>query len=227
MVLNTKDMGNEQKKSRAVAVIVAHPDDETLWAGGTIAGDKDRPPRFFRALKILGAEGNMGDLDDGPEQNPLAQNEVESTILQLLPHRHFDLIISHNPAGEYTRHLRHEEIGRAVITLWQAGQIAAPELWAFAYEDGGKQYLPRPVKTADIYQTLPEIIWQKKCNLVTATYGFGINSFEAKTTASSRLKLRIKTFEFTAGIIDLELPINAALVVIGLSGPGLKLTLAV
>jgi len=189
--------GTNKKKSKAVAVIVAHPDDETLWTGGTIlsyrawnwfiitlyrASDRDRAPKFFRALKVLGAEGNMGDLDDSPEQKPLAENEVQGTILQLLPRQHFDLIISHNPAGEYTRHIRHEEIGRAVITLWQVGKIVATKLWTFAYEDGGKQYLPRPIKTAHIYRILPERTWQRKYSLITATYGFGKNSFEAETT---------------------------------------------
>jgi LmbE family N-acetylglucosaminyl deacetylase len=197
MVLNTEDRGNEQKKSKAVAVIVAHPDDETLWAGGTIlsypawnwfiitlcrASDRDRAPKFFQALKVLGAEGNMGNLDDSPEQKPLAQNEVQGTILQLLPRQHFDLIISHNPTGEYTRHIRHEEIGRAVITLWQAGKIAANELWTFAYEDGRKQYLPRAIKTAHIYRILPERTWQRKYKIITATYGFDKNGFEAETT---------------------------------------------
>src|SRR5574341_1460899 len=186
-----------KEKSKAVAVIVAHPDDETLWAGGTIltqsswhpfiitlcrASDRDRAPRFFQALKALGAGGQMGDLDDGPEQKPLTENEVQGTILQLLSRKHFDLIISHNPAGEYTRHLRHEEIGRAVITLWHAGKISADELWTFAYEDGGRQYLPKPIKTANIYHSLPAGIWQRKYGIITGTYGFEKNGFEAETT---------------------------------------------
>lgn len=117
------------KKPKIVAVIVAHPDDETLWSGGTIlshpswnwfiitlcrASDRDRAPKFFQTLKTLGVEGKMGDLDDSREQKPLAETVVQETILQLLPQKHFDLMIAHNPAGEYTRHLRHEEIGRAV-----------------------------------------------------------------------------------------------------------------
>lgn len=129
------DMGHKGE-SKTAAVIVAHPDDETLWAGGTIlsqaarnwfiaslcrASDVDRAPRFMRALQDLGADGKMSDLDDGPEQKPLSENEIQETILHLLPQRHFDLIISHNPAGEYTRHLRHEELGRAVIMLWHLG----------------------------------------------------------------------------------------------------------
>ena len=33
----------------------------------------------------------MGDLDDGPEQKPLDETEVEQSILNLLPANHFDL----------------------------------------------------------------------------------------------------------------------------------------
>ena len=190
------DMGHQEKLVKA-AVIVAHPDDETLWAGGTIlsqpdwnwfivtlcrASDADRAPKFFRALKALGADGKMSDLDDGPEQKPLAEDEIQDAILQLLPQKHFDLIVSHSPAGEYTRHRRHEEIGKAVITLWYLEKISASELWVFAYEDGDKQYLPRPIKTAHIYQALPENIWQKKYGIITSTYGFETNGFEAETT---------------------------------------------
>ncbi len=109
-----------KSSTKTVAVIVAHPDDETLWAGGTIlshpecewyivslcrGNDKDRAPKFYQALKILKAKGTMGDLDDGPEQIPLNEEEVENAILDLLPAKHFDLIISHNPSGEYTRHI--------------------------------------------------------------------------------------------------------------------------
>ncbi len=185
------------EKLKEVAVIVAHPDDETLWAGGTLlsqtswrcvivtlcrASDSDRAPKFYQAVKALGAEGKMGDLNDGPRQAPLAENTLHKTILQLLPRKRFDLIISHNPAGEYTRHRRHEEIGRAIIRLWHQGKISTDKLWTFAYEDGGKQYRPRPIKTATVYCPLPESIWKRKYNIITAIYGFPQNGFEAETT---------------------------------------------
>ena len=189
-------MGHEPA-SKTVAVIVAHPDDETLWAGGTIlnqpswnwfimtlcrASDRDRAPKFFQALDVLGASGTMGDLDDGAEQEPLAENVVQEAILQLLPQTHFDLILSHSPAGEYTRHRRHEEIGKAVIMLWQAGKLSTEELWIFAYEDGRKQYLPRAIQTAPIHYNVPEPIWQKKYSIITSVYGFEKHGFEAETT---------------------------------------------
>ncbi len=187
----------DKSSSKSVAVIVAHPDDETLWAGGTILSnpswnwfivcltresDKDRAPKFYKTLQILGSEGIMGDMDDGPEQKPLDENELEQQILKLLPHSHFDLIISHDPGGEYTRHLRHEETGKAVIKLWHSGRISANELWTFAYEDGNKDYFPRPIKTSSSYNLLTEHIWLKKYSIITATYGFDKDSFEANTT---------------------------------------------
>jgi LmbE family N-acetylglucosaminyl deacetylase len=187
----------DKKNSKEVAVIVAHPDDETLWAGGTILShpswqwfivclcrrsDKERAPKFLKTLQILRSEGIMGDLDDGPEQKPLDENELEHAILHLLPSMHFDLIISHNPNGEYTRHVRHEEISKAVIKLWHAGKISANELWTFAYEDGDKEYYPRPIETASYYRVLTKRIWLKKYSIITETYGFEKTSFEAETT---------------------------------------------
>ena len=183
--------------TKTVALIVAHPDDETLWAGGTIlchpswqwfivclcrGSDKERAPRFYKALHVLKSEGIMGDLDDGPEQKPLDEKEVERAILDLLPPKHFDLIISHNPSGEYTRHVRHEEASKAVIKLWHAFKISANELWTFAYEDGGKKYYPRPIETATICRILTKRIWLRKYSIITETYGFEKSSFEAETT---------------------------------------------
>lgn len=180
-----------------MAIIVAHPDDETLWAGGTIlehpswkcfilslcrASDTNRAPKFYKVLDLLNAEGIMGDLDDEPEQNPLDSIQLGRTILNLLPHSYFDLIITHNPNGEYTRHLRHEEVSKAVITLWFSGEIKTTELWTFAYEDGHKTYLPKPVENAPIYRPLSKRSWLKKCAFITDTYGFEKTSWEAQTT---------------------------------------------
>ena len=182
---------------KTVAVIVAHPDDETLWAGGTILNnpswecfiislcrknDTDRAPKFYKVLKNLNAKGIMGDLDDGAEQTPLPEKEVEKAILALLPQNHFDLIITHNPKGEYTKHLRHEEISKAVIMLWNKGIIISKELWTFAYEDGNKAYFPKAIKDASIYEILDQKIWLEKYRLITQTYGFDTYSWEAQTT---------------------------------------------
>lgn len=56
---------------KSVALIVAHPDDETLLAGGTVLshpawqcfivclcreGDTERAPKFYKALNVLKIE---------------------------------------------------------------------------------------------------------------------------------------------------------------------------
>ena len=179
------------------AIIVAHPDDETLWAGGTMlmhpeckwtvvtlcrASDPDRAPKFHKAVETLNATGVMGDLDDGPDQSPLPARQVQNTIIELLPGGVYDLVMTHGLWGEYTRHLRHEETGKAVVALWNAGRLSAKEVWRFAYEDRGGQYLPRAVADADIRTRLPEGIWQQKYDIITRIYGFAPDSFEAKAT---------------------------------------------
>ena len=179
------------------AVVVAHPDDETLWAGGTILlhpeskwtvvtvcrkSDPDRAPKFFKALEVLGATGAMGDLDDGPDQTPLSSRDVQNTILELLPVGRFDLVITHGMWGEYTKHLRHEETGAAVFSLWNSERLSAGNVWRFAYDDGGGKHLPKAKLDADMQMTLTNEIWRRKYEIITDIYGFDAESFEARTT---------------------------------------------
>ncbi|WP_428229580.1 PIG-L deacetylase family protein [Flavobacterium sp.] len=186
-----------QGQKKKVAVIVAHPDDETLWAGGLLLNnpdwdcfivclcrkyDPDRSPKFYKVLDALHSTGTMGDLDDGPTQVPQNKQEIDSLILQLLPDIEYDLILTHNPLGEYTRHLRHEETGIAVLSLWCEGKISSGELMIFAYEDHNKQYYPKAIPLADIQLVLPDDLWQKKYEIMTQIYGFTPDSWEANTT---------------------------------------------
>jgi LmbE family N-acetylglucosaminyl deacetylase len=185
------------ERIKRVALVVAHPDDETLWAGGTIllhpgwscfivalcrASDADRAPRFFRALECLGAKGAMADLDDGPEQLPLAKGMAEKTLLGLLPSSAFDLVLTHGPKGEYTSHVRHEETAGAVAALAASGRLRCREIFSFSYEDGGGAYLPKPRKDAEVLITLPEEIWREKYRIITQVYGFSPERWEARTT---------------------------------------------
>ena len=179
---------------------MAHPDDETLWGGGTVLinsksnweiislcrkSDTDRNSKFFRVLKELNAIGDIGDLDDGVEQIPIKISEVEQVVLSLLKKKEYDIIITHSIKGEYIRHRRHEETGRAVLSLMKKERLFAQELWMFAYEDGEKKYFPRAINSADIFMELPEEIWNKKFKIITDIYGFASKSWEAKTTPKS------------------------------------------
>jgi len=177
------------------AVVVAHPDDETLWCGGYIlahpefhwrvvtlcrASDPDRAPKFHRILQRFGAEGEMADLDDGPDQVPLPIEQVQETLAQLLAETGYSLILTHGPKGEYTRHRRHEECCRAVVELWQSGRICTERLWLFAYADGNRAYLPRVRNDADRRDALADNLWLEKRRLITDVYGYGIDSWEAR-----------------------------------------------
>jgi LmbE family N-acetylglucosaminyl deacetylase len=182
---------------RNICVIVAHPDDETLWAGGKIlmhpewrweiyslcrASDKDRSGKFNRVLSVYGANGFMADLDDGPEQRPLQGVEVRQAVLELTDRHCFDRVITHGPRGEYTRHRRHEEVSKAVCDLWLQGEIIANELWLFAYSDGDGKFLPGPENSAHWKVKLPGAVWQKKYRFITDIYGFSQESWEARVT---------------------------------------------
>jgi LmbE family N-acetylglucosaminyl deacetylase len=148
------DESGLDRRPRA-AVVVAHPDDETLWCGGYLlthpefhwrivtlcrAMDPDRAPKFRRVLQRLGAEGEMADLDDGPDQTPLPAGQVQETITRLLNRTSYALVLTHGPHGEYTHHRRHVECNHAVVDLWRSGGIRTQRLWLFAYEDGNRAY---------------------------------------------------------------------------------------
>ena len=179
------------------AVVVAHPDDETLWCGGYIlahpefdwrivtlcrASDPDRAPKFRRVLEQLGAVGEMADLDDEPDQVPLPIEQILETTARLLAGSSYSLILTHGPKGEYTRHRRHEECCRSVVELWQSGSIDTERVWLFAYEDGGRAYLPRVRDNADRRDILIESVWLEKRRLITDVYGYGADSWEAQAT---------------------------------------------
>lgn len=183
-------------KDSSCAVIVAHPDDETLWCGGTLLlnplnnwrivtlcrkSDPYRNVKFMSAAAMLNAQGRMGDLDDGPEQSPLNKVQVNQTIMELLGKNSFDYIFTHSPAGEYTYHRRHEEVADAVLSLIETRQLAAKKVLMFAYDDHGGRELPRALNNTDRTIYLPDEIWQKKYDIITKVYGFSDDSWEART----------------------------------------------
>ena len=188
-----------QRLMREVAVVVAHPDDETLWVGGTLlmerdwncrilglcrASDSDRAPKFQKAIACFNCAGELHDCDDGPEQRPLPPEEMLRVIGRWAASLSFDLIITHGPKGEYTRHRRHEEVFRAVFDLWRSGTIVTKSLWIFAYEDGHGSYLPRANRNAHRKTVLSPAVLGEKRRIIRKIYGFLPDSWEARALPS-------------------------------------------
>lgn len=130
----------------------------------------------------MGRRGRCVTSTHGAAQEPLADEVVQQAVLALLGEEYYDLLLTHGPCGEYTWHRRHVEVSRAVAALWLQGRLRARALRMFAYEDGGRTYLPRVIPTAEVQVALPEHIWQEKYRLLHELYGFSTESWEACAT---------------------------------------------
>ena len=146
-------------------VIVAHPDDETIWMAGTIlkfrnvrwtifcltrSYDKDRAPRFKKACRALGARGIILDMEDeGKLSIKQSIPEIKRRIIKQFKGERFDYIFTHGYNGEYG-HPRHKAVCQAVRHLIAKKILKANHFFAFAYRNG------RPIKQSDYVLKLPQ-----------------------------------------------------------------------
>lgn len=120
------------------ALVVAHPDDEVLWAGGLLArygeritviccsiprSDPIRAWKFFDVCDVLGAKARLI-----PFVEALPGDALQN--LGALDLSVFDLIVTHNDVGEYG-HAHHRTLHRFVKERW--GDKAA----TFGHRPGG------------------------------------------------------------------------------------------
>jgi len=124
-------------------IIVAHPDDESLWCAGlpirypekdwliiccTVPfKDPERKDKFFDSCDVLGAQSIV--IGQPEREGPLRRPDLEGR----------DLVISHGPKGEYG-HPQHRELHA----------LLRPDVW-FAYGD-----------LSDFTITLTDNEWQQK-----------------------------------------------------------------
>jgi len=189
-------------KGAKALVIVAHPDDETIWMGGTLArfrevewtifalcreSDADRMPKFMNVAKYYGARGIICDLEDedimNVEQSVL---EVQKITGKRLKPKNFDYLFVHAANGEYG-HPRHIGAHLGIIKLLKAKELRVKQAFCFAYyADKRKKVYNAP--KAELAVSLTEKEWQAKRNVVKKMYGFNRKSFENVSC------LRIETF---------------------------------
>jgi LmbE family N-acetylglucosaminyl deacetylase len=176
-------------------VIVAHPDDETIWLSGTVmlnpkidwtilclcrASDPDRAPKYFRILKALGAKGSIEDLDD-LDRWPF-QKHVQECKRQIKKHTtglEFDFVITHGTNGEYG-HRDHKSVHEAVYDLCQRGILKTSALLLLNYKKPNKKIpLLIPRTGSDMLIELPKKIYERKKQLMHEIYGFAIDGIDA------------------------------------------------
>jgi hypothetical protein len=175
-------------------MIVAHPKDEVIWAGGLLVShpnwrwkiisacrndDPERDSRFTSILDQLNAIGGIADLKVDPEQNSFSATELDSTIESQLSHN-YDLVVTHGPVSEYACHRRSRDVCNSVVKLWENGRIRSRELWMFAYDDEDGGCLPHARKDASILGELEYSAWEEKYRLMTETYGLPTTSWEVR-----------------------------------------------
>jgi hypothetical protein len=110
---------------RSGVIVVAHCDDETLWCGGLMARhlfrwtviscsiprtDPIRAYKFFEACESLGAKARL---------LPFVEAEPHMKLgnLDRLDLSEFDVIVTHNRAGEYG-HRHHVDVHEHITGHW-------------------------------------------------------------------------------------------------------------
>lgn len=124
---------------QSIAVVVAHCDDESLWAGGLLSrfgerctviacsiprSDPVRAWKFFAACDVFGAKARLLPFTETDAARPL--NSLEALDLDA-----FDCIVTHGAAGEYG-HQQHRSLSAFVRGRWP------DKTWGFGWRPDGR-----------------------------------------------------------------------------------------
>lgn len=109
-------------------MIVAHPDDESLFGGDALtslsdwlvvcvtnAGNRTRRHEFIRAMNCIGADYVMLNHADHLASGNF-NAVLEQQLALLLAERHWEMIVTHGESGEYG-HPQHKSLHRIVRRL--------------------------------------------------------------------------------------------------------------
>lgn len=173
-------------------MIVAHPDDETIWMGGTIfknpqmdwiifalcrAADPDRAPKFRRVCEHYGVRVIITDLEDEDIMNVRESiPKIRRIIKQKIGRQKFDYIFTHGLNGEYG-HPRHIGAHQAVKNMIKKRKLYGSQFLNFAYKTDNREKVLND-KSAKFFIKLSRRELAGKRNIIKKLYGFSRHSFE-------------------------------------------------
>jgi hypothetical protein len=182
-------------EKKEALIIVAHPDDETIWAGGMLLkskdnktiislcrkNDEDRAPKFKKVCKLLKADGHIFDLDDAEEgyYKELSVQDIINKILEITRDKKYDSLYTHGENGEYG-HIRHLEIHKAVNEMLKQKLLSAREVFFFSYIKEGE--FCNINSNADKLIRLEKPYFKMKKQLIEEVYGFQKGGFEVESS---------------------------------------------
>jgi LmbE family N-acetylglucosaminyl deacetylase len=191
---------------RALA-IVAHPDDETIWLGGTILmnpkvrwtifcltrkSDRDRCPKFKRVCRRYQAKAIITDIDDTGQYS--FKNSVASIkrILSLkLKNKSFAYCFCHGKNGEYG-HKLHRAVYRAVSEWNPHKKLKSKYFFTFNYKKSGKNTVSSMTiaPDSDYFVKLSPKIFKEKKTIQSEMHGYPWNGVD------NRLCTRVEGFKW-------------------------------
>lgn len=157
-------------------MIVAHPDDETLWGGAHLMTGKwfvvcmtnqffqTRKTEYFNVLNQLGIKGIILDYPDlykgfdgkwKIDRWDYVQDALADDIKTIINYKNWDQIVSHSPTGE-TGHFHHKYVNKAVVASCTGLADKWNKLWFF-----GKFYKKGAIP-AGLPQITPEELTYKE-----------------------------------------------------------------